>query len=66
MERMMEMLPFLVPLLILELLLMLVALVHVFKHTHYRFGNRVMWVLVVVFITIVGPVVYLTFGRADE
>ncbi|MCQ4636295.1 PLD nuclease N-terminal domain-containing protein [Anaerovorax odorimutans] len=61
-----EYLPFLIPLIILEIALALTALVHVLRHPHYRFGNRVLWVLVVMFIQILGPVVYFAFGRGEE
>ena len=61
-----EYLPFLIPYIILELALALIALVHVLRHPHYRFGNRVIWVLIVLLIQIIGPVVYFAFGRGEE
>jgi hypothetical protein len=45
---------------------MIVALVHVLRHDKYRFGNRIMWVLIVVFVNIIGPVAYFVFGRGEE
>lgn len=32
--------PFLVPLIILEFGLMIAAVIHILRHQHYRFGNR--------------------------
>lgn len=61
-----EYLPFLIPYIVLEIVLALVALIHVLRHPRYRFGNRVLWVLVVLFIQILGPVVYFAFGRGEE
>jgi len=66
MEKLIEYLPFLLPILIVELVLMLTALVHVLRHKNYRFGNRVLWVVIVVLIQIIGPILYFTLGRGEE
>lgn len=66
MNQFIEYLPFLIPILIVELGLMLVALTHVLKHKKYRFGNRLLWILVVVLFQIIGPIVYFTIGRGEE
>lgn len=54
------------PLIILQFTLALVALVHVLKHDKYRFGNRIIWIFVVLFLQFIGPVVYFVFGREQE
>ena len=59
-------LPLLIPIIIIELTLMILALRHVLKHRTYRFGNRVFWVIVVVLFQIIGPVLYFTVGRGDN
>lgn len=61
-----EALPLIIPIVILEWTLAIVALVHVLKHPNYRFGNRVMWIIIVLFIQIIGPIVYFLFGRGKE
>lgn len=61
-----EFLPFLIPLIILQVALAIVALVHVLKHPNYRFGNKVMWVIIVLVFSIIGPVLYFTIGRGDD
>lgn len=66
METIQEYLPFLIPLVIAELGLAITAFVHVLKHPNYRFGNKVMWVLIVLFIQIIGPVLYFLVGRGEE
>lgn len=66
MEELMKYLPFLLPLLVVELALMLTALLHVLKHKKYRFGNQLLWVFIVVLLQIVGPLLYFTIGRGDE
>ena len=61
-----EYLPFLIPLIAAQLLLGVIALVHVLRHPHYRFGNKIIWAFVVMIVQIIGPVVYFVFGRGDE
>nr|WP_218956316.1 PLD nuclease N-terminal domain-containing protein [Peptoniphilus nemausensis] len=61
-----EYLPILIPIIILEVGLMIYSLRHVLKHDRYKFGSRTMWVLIVIFIQIIGPILYLTIGREDE
>ncbi len=65
-ETLMEYLPFLIPILLIELALMITALVHVLRHKKYRFGNRVLWIIIVVFLQIIGPIAYFTIGRGEE
>lgn len=61
-----EYLPFLIPLVIAQLALGITALVHVLRHPHYRFGNKVMWAFIVMLVQIIGPVIYFAFGRGEE
>ena len=57
---------FLIPLLVAELALGITALIHVLKHPNYRFGNKVMWALIVMCVQIIGPIIYFVFGRGEE
>ncbi len=66
MDILKEYLPLLIPLVVVELALAITALVHVLRHPHYRFGNKAMWILIVLLINIIGPIVYFVFGRGDE
>lgn len=61
----MEYLPFLIPLIILQLGLAIFSAIHVIRHPHYRFGNQVMWLLIVLLIQFIGPLIYFVFGRGD-
>lgn len=61
-----EMLPILIPLVIIQWTLNIIAIVHIFRHPNYRFGNQIMWVLVVIFISIFGAVAYFLFGRGEK
>lgn len=61
-----DMLPFLIPLIIIELGLMVIALVDLVKRPQVKGGNKFPWILLVVFISLFGPIIYLLFGRKDE
>lgn len=61
-----EYLPVLLPVMIAELVLAITALVHVLRHPHYKFGNKWIWILIVLFIQFIGPIVYFMFGRGEE
>jgi hypothetical protein len=66
MPNIQEMLPFLIPLIAIQFALMIFALVHVLRHPNYRFGNRTLWVVVVVLFQFIGPVAYFAFGRGED
>ena len=65
-EMILEYLPVRLPIIIIEWILAITALVHVVRHPYYRFGNKVVWILIVLFIQIIGPVVYFAFGRGED
>lgn len=66
MDKIVEYLPFLIPILLIELALMITALVHVLRHNKYRFGNKIVWIIIVVLFQIIGPILYFTIGRGEE
>lgn len=66
MTELMEYLPFLIPLFLLQVSLALIALVHILKHPNYRFGNKMLWIPLVLLIQILGPILYFALGRGDE
>jgi heme/copper-type cytochrome/quinol oxidase subunit 4 len=65
MEIVMKYLPLLIPIVVLELALTIVALVHMLKHKKFKFGNLTLWVILA-FVQIVGPILYFTIGKADD
>jgi hypothetical protein len=65
MEIFIQYLPFLIPLVVIELGLTIAALIHILTHKTYRKGNRVLWVILS-FVQIIGPVLYFVIGRCDE
>ena len=60
------MLPFLIPLMVIELALMVIALVDLFKRENMKSNTRLVWVIVIILISIFGPIAYLLFGRKDK
>lgn len=66
MENITENLALIIPIFIVELALAITALVHVIKHPNYKFGTKIMWILIVLCIQIIGPVVYFILGRGEE
>lgn len=65
-EALGEYLPLLIPYIIVEFALLITALVHVLRHNSFRFGNKIMWAIIVVVFQLVGPIVYFVFGRGEE
>jgi len=64
METLNELLPFLIPVILLQIALMVVALVDLVRRDRTR-GPKWAWALVIVFFNLIGPVVYLLFGREE-
>jgi hypothetical protein len=54
----------LIPIALLELALMVIALVDVLRRKRTK-GPKWAWILVIVFIEIIGPIVYLLVGREE-
>ncbi|MBR0146931.1 MAG: PLDc_N domain-containing protein [Eubacterium sp.] len=61
-----EWLPFLIPLVIVQLVLMGIALRHVLTHERYKTGNRTLWIVIVLLMGYIGPILYFTLGKTDE
>lgn len=66
MDVLMANLPLFIPLIIAEVILAVTALIHVLRHPHYRFGNKIMWALIVLFIQVIGPIAYFVLRRGEE
>jgi len=64
METLIELLPYLIPLIVLQIAFMVVALVDLARRERTR-GPKWVWVLVIVLGELLGPVVYLLFGREE-
>ena len=61
-----ELLPFLIPIIIAELILLAVTLRHIFTHQSYKRGNRVLRVIItIVGMEFIGPILYFILGKED-
>jgi hypothetical protein len=61
-----ELLPLLIPLIVLELALMAVGLFDLTRSDRgVKGGNKLVWGLVIVFVQFLGPLIYFLFGRED-
>ena len=66
MDKIMEFLPFLIPLVIAQFTLLGYTLYHIFTHDTYRRWNRTVWVIVtLVLMNFVGPILYFLLGKED-
>ena len=65
-EEIKEYLPFLIPIAVLQLGLMLASLISILKHKKYKTGNRALWVILSLFVSIIGPILYFVLGKTDE
>ena len=62
-----EFLPFLIPMIILELGLLGYTLWHILTHKTYKRGNRTLWLIVtIVGMNYVGPILYFILGKEDK
>jgi hypothetical protein len=59
------MLPFLIPLVILDLGLIIFALVDLIRRKRTK-GPKWVWLLVILFISTFGPILYLILGREED
>ena len=58
-----EMLPFLIPLLLAELALLVYTIRHILTHNTYKRGSRTLWLVVsIVGMNLVGPILFFLLG----
>ena len=61
-----ELLPFLIPLIIAEFVLLAFTIRHILTHDSYKRGNRVLWLIVaIVGMSFIGPILYFLLGKED-
>ena len=65
MEQIQDYFPLLIPLILIQVILMVFALLDIVRRERLR-GPRWVWVLVVVFVNVIGPILYFVLGREDE
>lgn len=65
MDQLMKYLPLLVPLLLVQLVLMIAALVDVLRREKTR-GPKWLWILIIILGELIGPIVYFVIGREEQ
>jgi Phospholipase_D-nuclease N-terminal len=60
-----QLLPLLIPVLIIQIVLLVFALVDLIKQKATR-GPKWVWAVVIIFINILGPILYFVLGRKEE
>jgi hypothetical protein len=62
-----EVLPFLIPLIVLQLVLLVVGLYDLTRpERRVKGGNKVVWGVIIVLGQLLGPLVYFLFGRDED
>ncbi len=63
-QRIIQLLPLIIPLVLLQLILMVVALVDLAKREKTR-GPKWMWAIIVILGELLGPILYFIIGREE-
>ena len=64
MENISSLIPFLIPIILLQLGLMVFALADLIRRERTK-GPKWVWALVVILVSLIGPVIYLVVGREE-
>lgn len=62
-----EFLPFIIPLMIVQFLFLGYTIYHILTHDHYKRGNRILWMIVVIVLynSFIGPILYFILGKEE-
>jgi len=60
-----QMLPLLIPIVIIQIILLVLGLLDLIKQRATR-GPKWMWAIIIPFVQIIGPILYFTLGRKEE
>ncbi len=61
-----DILPFIIPLAIAQVVLLVITLRHILTHTRYKRGTRTLWLIVVIVgMEFIGPILYFLLGKED-
>lgn len=62
-----ELIPFLIPLVIVEMVLLFYTLYHILTHKTYKRGSRGLWIFItLVGMEFIGPILYFLLGREES
>lgn len=61
-----NLLPFIIPLIILQFGLAIVAIIRIVKQPSFKYGNKLIWILIALLLNLVGPILYFTIGKEEQ
>ncbi|MFC0562208.1 PLD nuclease N-terminal domain-containing protein [Halalkalibacter alkalisediminis] len=61
----MSFLPFILPVLVIGWILILIALIDLYRNRKRR-NNVLLWTLIILFVNTLGPILYLVIGRKES
>jgi hypothetical protein len=65
MEELQRYLPLIAPLLIIELVLLVIALVDLIRRQEVKYLPKWAWALIILLFSLIGPISYLIIGREE-
>lgn len=66
METLKEFLPFLIPIVIAEFILLAVTIRHILTHDNYKRGSRGLWMAIsIIGMSFIGPILYFVLGKEE-
>lgn len=60
-----EFLPIIIPLVIIQICLQIYSVYHILKHPNYKYGNKVLWILIVCLCQYFGVIAYFMLGKGE-
>jgi hypothetical protein len=64
-QQLLQYLPFIIPIVLIQLVLMIVCLVDLFRREKTRYLPKWAWAIIIIIGELLGPIVYLILGRED-
>ena len=65
-DGLVALIPFLIPLVLLQLGLMLFAVIDIAKKSKTKTLSPLLWIIIVLCVNMIGPILYIIFGRAEN
>jgi hypothetical protein len=65
-EELKEILPLIIPLFLIEVILLVIAIVDLVRRENVRGDSKIIWVIIIVFLGIIGPIIYFLLGRKEK
>jgi hypothetical protein len=66
MEELRSYIPLLIPLIIIELALLIIALVDLIRRDQVKYFPKWVWALIILLLNFLGPIAYLILGREES